>query len=151
MCVTTYILSFFFVSLSLHDLWSIVKLWYWYSISMTHWHNVHLANIVADAKHACRYITIIKNYDSLTQCTSYEQFTWCKTRLPDNRKLWLSDWSYILQTFYAMQNMTRPVAKEGPWLITTNCWCRSKPCVHTEHFINPGAIQCRKSWFIMML
>jgi len=57
---------------------------------MTHQHNVCLANIFADAKHAC---LVIKNYNSLTQCTSCKHFMQretclpnkCKTCLPDNQ------------------------------------------------------------------
>jgi len=49
---------------------------------MTHQHNVRVANIFADAKHAC---LVIKNYDSLTQRTSCDHFIQCKTCLPDNR------------------------------------------------------------------
>jgi len=84
------------------------------SDNMTHWHNVCLAKKIADAKHPC---LIIKNYDSPTECTSCENFCRCKTCLPDNQKLWLPNWTYILWTFYAMQNATCLVAIEGPWLI----------------------------------
>ena len=74
-----------FVSLSLHDLWSIVELQLidpsmtvilhittthpctYRSDNTTHLHNVCLANFFADAKHAC---LIVKNYDSRTEHTS---------------------------------------------------------------------------------
>ena len=75
-----------FVSLSLHDLWSIVKLrlidtsttvilyimtTHPCSDNMTHPHNVCLAKTNADAKHTC---LIVKNYDSLTERTSCKNF-----------------------------------------------------------------------------
>ena len=56
---------------------------------MTHRHNVPLANILRDAKHACLIIET--------------------TTLRLN--------VHSVNTFYAMRNMTRPVAIEGPWPI----------------------------------
>ena len=84
-----------------------------WKLCMTVQLNVHSAKIYfmqCKLRHA-QYIAIqgpwpIKNYDSPTECTYWKNFCRCETRLPDNQKLGLPNWTYILRTFYAMQNVT---------------------------------------------
>ena len=100
-----------FVSLSLHDLWSIVKLRLFdtsttailhiatthpCSDNTTHPHNICLAKKIPDAKHAC---LIVKNYDSLTERMSCVIF---------------ADAKHAIIVINATQNATRLVAIEGP-------------------------------------
>ena len=90
-------------------------------------------------KHAC---LIVKNYDSLTERTSILRI-FCRhgTRLPYNQKQWLHNWMYILQTFYMMQNETRLVAIEGPWLIKVRTW------VYIGWSIPPG-VELAYQWLV---
>ena len=107
--VCYYMLSFFFcILVTTWSTVSIVKLWLidtTYCTSCKHF--------CRDAKHAC---LVIKNCDSLTQHTVplVNILRDAKHACLIEHYVQLSDWTYILRTFYATQNTICPVAIEGP-------------------------------------
>ena len=107
-----------FLSLSLHDLQSIVKLW------LIDTSTTVILHIVTT--HPCT-VALIQLIHTICMC--FKQICRCKTHLPDSQKLWLSDWTYVLQNFRRWKTRLPDNQKTmTPWLNvhSANILCNAK-------------------------